>query len=116
MAGRQVAGDMLAIRSWFESPRIEPMPQPTESRSAVITDSPTDASILAEGLPQLRSTGGSADGLVSGSMAPPTMPIFFSRHGEKYHYSRLYCGLSQAEVSGNEQKTLCRGCDVQRRI
>ena len=51
----------------------------------------------------------------AGSMPPPTVPIFVSRCGEKYHYKKECSGLLAARPMGIESRTLCKICDVQRR-
>jgi hypothetical protein len=53
--------------------------------------------------------------LSSGSNPPRTVPIFVTRYGEKYHYTRECSGLRMAAVAGIKSKSLCKTCDAQRK-
>ena len=114
MTGRQLKRDVLTICTWMVPASVVTRPWP------LVDDPPDVAACVTEESTELDAHSMSVSVLgptTSSSAAPtplPTAPIFLSRHGEKYHYSKLCCGLSLAEASGINRKTLCKFCDTQR--
>jgi hypothetical protein len=114
MTGRQLKRDVLTICKWMVPASVVTRPWP------LVDDPPDVAACVTEESTELDAHSMSVSVLgptTSSSAAPtplPTAPIFLSRHGEKYHYSKLCCGLSLAEASGINRKTLCKFCDTQR--
>ena len=114
MTGRQLKRDVLTICTWMVPASVVTRPWP------LVDDPPDVAACVTEESTELDAHSMSVSVLgptTSSSPAPtplPTAPIFLSRHGEKYHYSKLCCGLSLAEASGINRKTLCKFCDTQR--
>jgi hypothetical protein len=114
MTGRQLKRDVLTICTWMVPASVVTRPWP------LVDDPPEVAACVTEESTELDAHSMSVSVLgptTSSSAAPtplPTAPIFLSRHGEKYHYSKLCCGLSLAEASGINRKTLCKFCDTQR--
>lgn len=115
MTGRQLKRDVFTICKWMVPASVVTRPWP------LVNDPPEVAACVTEESTEFHADAMSVSVLgptTSSSTAPtplPTAPIFLSRHGEKYHYSKLCCGLSLAEASGINRKTLCKFCDAQRR-
>jgi hypothetical protein len=114
MTARQFKRDVFTICKWM-------VPASVVTRSwPLVNDPPEVAACVIEESKELHASAMSVSVLgatTSSSTAPtplPTAPIFLSRHGEKYHYSKLCCGLSLAEASSIQRKTLCKFCDAQR--
>jgi hypothetical protein len=117
MTGRQLSQDVLALWAWTcpSSPATpEAMPGvavPDEPAASIIVDPITKtASPPTSGpvQPQVASSS-------SGAVPPPTVPIWISRCGVKYHYRRECGVMRMATPLGIESKTLCRTCDHERR-
>ena len=114
MTGRQLKRDVLTICTWMVPASVVTRPWP------LVDDPPDVAACVTEESTELDAHSMSVSVLgptTSSSAAPtplPTAPIFLSRHGEKYHYSNVCCGLSLAEASSIQRKTLCKFCDAQR--
>jgi hypothetical protein len=115
MAGRQLKRDVFTICKWMVPATVVTRPWP------LVNDPPEVAACATEESKELDADSMSVSVLgptasSSAARTPlPTAPIFLSRHGEKYHYSKLCCRLSLAEASGINRKTLCKVCDAQRR-
>ena len=114
MTGRQLIRDVFTICQWMVPATVVTRPWPLVHDPPEVIASVTEESqeLEADSMPVsvLGPTTSS-----SAALTPlPAAPIFLSRHGEKYHYSKLCCGLSLAEASGINRKTLCKFCDAQR--
>ena len=113
MTGRQLKRDVFTICKWMVPASVVTRPWP------LVNDPPEVAACVTKESTDLHADAMSVSVLgptTSSSAAPtplPTAPIFLSRHGEKYHYSKLCCGLSLAEASSINRKTLCKFCDAQ---
>jgi hypothetical protein len=116
MTGRQLTQDVLPLCAWTfpaspATPEAVPgVPTPDE-QAASITVEPT----TAIGSPMSGPVDPDVASSSSGSVPPPTVPIWISRYGEQYHNRRECSGLRMANPMGAECKTLCRTCDVERR-
>jgi hypothetical protein len=116
MTGRQLSQDVLALSAWvFPATSVTPeavpsVPVPDVVAASITVDS-TTADENSMSLPVMPDFASSS----AGSMPPPTVPIFVSRYGEKYHYKKGCSGLMLANAMGIESRTLCKICDVQRR-
>jgi hypothetical protein len=116
MAGRQLKQDVWKLGAWL-FPALPVTPEPVSS----VTMTPVPAVSLT--MDDSTVTGHSMSGPVlpdvatssSTSTPPPTVPIFITRYGEKYHYTTDCHGLRTANVGSMESKTLCKLCDAQRR-
>ncbi len=113
MTGRQLKRDVFTICKWMLPASVVTRPWP------LVNDPPEVAACVTKESTDLHADAMSVsvlDQITSSSTAPtklPTAPIFLSRHGEKYHYSKLCCGRSLAEASSINRKTLCKFCDAQ---
>jgi hypothetical protein len=116
MAGRQLTQDVWRLSAWlFPALPVTPEPVTSVTMTPVPASSLTmDGSMVTEHsmsgpvLPDVATSS-------SASTAPPTVPIFITRFGEKYHYTKDCHGLRWSDAGGIESKTLCKFCDAQRR-
>jgi hypothetical protein len=116
MAGRQLAQELRRLGAWL----FPALPVTPEAVTIVANPTVLAASVNMDGP---RVTENSMSGPVhpvvacssSGTIPPPTVPIFITRYDEMYHYSKTCSGLMMAIVAGTESKTLCRICDAQRK-
>jgi hypothetical protein len=116
MTGRQLAQDVRGLGAWmFPALPVSPeavtnVAMPNVPAASLIMDgsSVTENSMSGPVHPDVAS-------LSSGSTPPRTVPIFVTRYGEKYHYTRECSGLRMAAVAGIESKSLCKTCDAQRK-
>jgi hypothetical protein len=116
MSGRQLRQDVLALGAWiFPAAAIAPKAVPEVAINDVCTASSTLLSSSADATsmsgPEVPDAGASS----AAAAAPPTVPIFVSRHGDRYHYRQECSGLRLANPLGIESKTLCKTCDAARR-
>ena len=113
MAVRQLLQDLLVLIEWiFPASPVTPEAVP----------SVTDPSVLAAAITMESSTDDAISMVMpdvatstAGSMPPPSVPIFVSRYGEKYHYTKECSGFMAANLVGIECRTLCKTCHAQRR-
>ena len=116
MTGRQLTQDVLALCAWTfpASPAtLEAVPG-----VAMLDDSAGSNTVEPTTLIGSPSSGPVQPDVASsssGAVPPPTVPIWISRCGEKYHYRRECSGLRMANPMGIESRTLCRTCDLERR-
>jgi hypothetical protein len=116
MTGRQLTQDVLALCAWT----FPASPATPEAVPGVATPDEPAASITVEptttiGSPMSGPVEPDVASSSSGAVPRPTVPIWISRYGEKYHYRRECSGLRMANPMGIESKTLCRTCDHERR-
>jgi hypothetical protein len=116
MSCRQLAQDVRGFGAWL-FPALHVTPEaltsvacPNVHAASLTIDGPTVTENSMSG-PVHADVASSS----SGSTPPPTMPIFVSRYGEKYHYNRGCSGLKVAIFAGIESKSLCKTCDAQRK-
>ena len=115
MSGRQLAQDVLGLCAWW-SPATpvthEAVPgvaAPSVPAVPIALDhtATSDSSMIGAVEPVVIS---SSSGPVP---PPPSVPIFVSRHGERYHYKKECSGLRMAIPLGIESKTLCKTCPAE---
>jgi hypothetical protein len=115
MSGRQLAQDVLGLCAWW-SPATpvthEAVPgvaAPSVPAVPIALDhtATSDSSMIGAVEPVVISSS-------SGPVPPPSVPIFVSRHGERYHYKKECSGLRMAIPLGIESKTLCKTCAADR--
>jgi len=116
MTGRQLRQDVLALSAWiFPAASVAPEAVP----DVAMLDVPAALNTLPSSTADENSISGpvvpDAGASSAAAMPPSTVPIFVSRHGEKYHHRQECSGLRLANPLGIESKTLCKTCDVERR-
>jgi hypothetical protein len=111
MSGRQFTQDVLGLCAWWS-------PATPATREAVLGVAAPAVAAVPIALDHSAASENSMSGPVgpdvvscsSGPGPPPTVPIFVSRHGERYHYRKECSGLRMASPQGVESKTLCKTC------
>ena len=116
MTGRQLSQDVLALSALvFPAMPVTLEAVPSVAVPDVLATLITAESTTANENPLSAPVMPDNASPSAGSMPPPTVPIFVSRCGEKYHYKKECSGLLAARPMGIESRTLCKICDVQRR-
>jgi hypothetical protein len=125
MAGRQLKRDVLAICDWIVVAKVvtktdaDDVPEGDEVHEGHAGDEGHEGDYEGQEVPVtvglLTMASSSSAGPSTGLMSHPTVPIYVSRHGERYHYNLQCRGLRSAIPLGVELKTLCKLCDLQRR-
>ena len=116
MTARQLRHDVQAITAWA-FPSTPSIPESVLS-ATMLEVSPTDMTVettTTDGTSMLGPVGPDTGSSSAASVPPPSVPIFVSRYGEKYHYREDCSGLRLANQKGIESKILCKTCDVQRK-
>jgi hypothetical protein len=117
MAGRQLKRDVLAMYDWIVLATVVTPPDADDVPAVLAACGAEESSQTVEPneVPLTVAVLTMASSSSAGPMSHPTVPIFISRHGERYHYNLQCRGFSTAVPSGIECKTLCKLCDEQRR-
>jgi hypothetical protein len=116
MAVRQLLQDLLVLIEWiFPASPVTPEAVPSVTDPSVLAAAITMESSTDDAISMSVSVMPDVATSTAGSMPPPSVPIFVSRYGKKYHYTQECTGLMAANLVGIECKTLCKTCHAQRR-